>query len=49
MTTLLWVLTIVGAWNGISMIARICYRERWWKFAYSVVLGIWAAVLLYLR
>ena len=46
MTALLWVLTIVGAWNGIGLLARICYGERWSPYAWSVFIGVWAAWLL---
>ncbi len=46
MTALLWSLAVVGAWNGMNLLARVCYRERWWPYAWNVFLGAWAAWLL---
>lgn len=31
---LLWLLTIVGAWNAINMAGRIYYKAPWWPYAY---------------
>lgn len=49
MNALLWTLTIVGAWNAINMAARIYYKAPWTVYAWSVLTGIWAAWLLYVR
>lgn len=47
MNTLLWVLTIVGLWNLISFIARIYYKEVSYQYTNHIILGFWAAYLLY--
>lgn len=48
-TLLLWTMTIIGAWNGMSMLGRIYYRMPWWPYAWHVLTGLWAAVILVLR
>jgi hypothetical protein len=47
-TALLWVLAVVGAWNAVSLVARICYGERWWPYWWHVLVGVWSACLLVL-
>jgi len=44
-TALLWTLAIIGAWNGANMAARLI----WWRYLWSVILGAWAALALWLR
>jgi hypothetical protein len=49
-TALLWTLAIIGAWNGANMAARLIFREPiWWRYLWSVILGAWAALALWLR
>lgn len=47
MNELLWTLTIIGAWNGVSAIGRIYYQEpQKPHLLYSIVIGAWTAYLL---
>lgn len=46
MTSLLWVLLTLGAWNLVNLVARAYYRQWSWQYAGSVIFGIWAAYLL---
>ena len=48
-TSLLWMMAVLGAWNAANMIGRICYRAPWWPYAWHVVSGAWAALILWLR
>lgn len=48
-TALLWTMAVLGAWNGLNMIARLCYREPWWPYAWHVASGAWAALILLAR
>ena len=51
-TALLWTLAIIGAWNGANMAARLIWREPdypWTQYVWSVILGAWAALALWLR
>lgn len=43
---LLWTLAVVGAWNAINMVARVYYKAPWWPYAWHVVIGAWATLLL---
>lgn len=44
--TLLWTLTIVGAWNLASAITRFYYKEYARQYYWSIFVGVWALVLL---
>ena len=46
MTTLLWTLFLVGLWNAINMVARLYCGVSWYKYWWSVFIGIWSAILL---
>jgi hypothetical protein len=48
-THILFVLAILGGWNFVNMLGRICYREPWWPYAWSVALGAYAVVILWMR
>lgn len=48
-SSLLWVLTVLGAWNGVGLIFRILYGEYWAKYLWSVVAGLLSAVILIFR
>lgn len=47
LNTLLWTLSIVGFWNAVNMVARIIWREYWGFYIWHVLLGAWAAILLW--
>lgn len=48
-TALLWTMAVLGAWNGINMVARVYYRAPWWPYAWHVASGAWAAAILWLQ
>jgi hypothetical protein len=48
-TYLLWALAILGAWNGINMIARLCAGAYPWAHGWSVFIGVWAGLILVYR
>jgi hypothetical protein len=48
-TALLWSLAVLGAWNGLNLIARLIFREPWTRYLWSVIFGAWAAWALWLR
>lgn len=48
-TWLLWTLLVLGAWNGINMIARLYYGQPWGLYSWSVLLGAWAGAILWFR
>ena len=45
MDTFLWTMFIIGIWNTINMIARICYKEKKQPYAWNVFIGWWAGYL----
>jgi hypothetical protein len=47
MNTFLWTLFLVGSWNALNMIARIYYKAPWYPYAWHVIVGFWAAWLLF--
>ena len=46
MIYLLWTLAIIGAWNGVSLIARLYCGESLTHHSTTVVFGLWAGYLL---
>jgi hypothetical protein len=49
MNTLLWTLVGVGSWNLLNLVARGWYGDSHFRYGWSIVLGVWAAVLLWGR
>lgn len=49
MNILLWTLVVCGAWNALSLIARIYYKEFSERYIWHIFLGIWAAILLWIQ
>lgn len=50
MNSLLWTLLVLGAWNGLTAIARlICKEQQAPQYLWSVVLGFWAGYLLFIN
>jgi hypothetical protein len=48
MRYLLWTLVAVGVWNAVNVAARIVFRTHLDRtYWYSILLGIWATVLLF--
>jgi len=47
METLLWALVITGTWNLFNFIARIYFNEISYKYAWHIIVGIWAGFLLF--
>lgn len=47
MKIFLYVLIFCGAWNLINFIARIYYGEISNRYVYHIIIGIWAAMLLW--
>lgn len=48
-TGLLWTLAVLGLWNCINLAARIRYGQTDWRYAWSVIIGLWASSILWLR
>jgi hypothetical protein len=49
MTTFLWVIAIVGAWNFVNLLLRIYYGTLATTYYYHIVIGFWAAYLLWVN
>jgi hypothetical protein len=49
MRYLLWTLVAVGGWNAVNVAAHMVFRTHLDRtYWYSILLGIWAAALLFL-
>jgi hypothetical protein len=48
-TALLWTVAVLGAWNGVNMIARVYHKVPWWPYLWHVFSGAWAALILLTR
>lgn len=47
MTALLWTLAVLGAWNALMQLARVCCGDRIaWQYTWPIMAGAWAATLL---
>ena len=49
MTSLLWALAILGAWNALNLLSRIVDGQPDYRYWPSIFFGAWAAILLVLR
>lgn len=48
-TGLLWTLAVLGGWNAANLAARLYYREPTGRYAWSLIFGAWAAMILCLQ
>lgn len=44
MSTMLYMLAIIGGWNLINFIARCYYGQTSYQYSWSIVVGVWAVI-----
>jgi hypothetical protein len=48
-TALLWVMAVLGVWNGLNMFGRLYYGASLLPYSWHVVSGACAIMILWLR